>query len=514
MRRLLVRAVVSALVFGLVCAWVGPAGAEPDESAIQCIQCHVEKKVRLDIIDDWRGSIHFRNDVTCGKCHELAETDVAAIPEPGEGAHTKPDAGTVVFMCGQCHKDYVDYYPESAHFRKERQSCLMCHATGGNSHSIQPASLAIIHPDRCTSCHSFDRAQEAKQALTQAEQSIADLDGMLTQWSASGRGTPALNDLLERARALRTRARLELHTFRLDRIRSVAAEVAKLDDELNAEEQAMLAEYIARSRPQTAVDEAVILCIDCHRDVSDEHVKLIDDWRGSIHYRNHITCGQCHGFSDTDMDAIPDPGEGLHTRPDPDAVVSMCGQCHREWVDFYPLSAHFRKERQSCVMCHASGGDSHNIQAASLSVIREENCSECHSYDWALQAKDTFASISEAHERLGERLASLSAAGYHSIRLEKLQETADELYERVPLELHTFQLKRIKGIGETLGDIDKKIADEEERIRAKLQVQAERKSIGVLMLVACLITSALILAFRQTYIEEWRAAHPPPSADA
>ena len=264
---------------------------------------------------------------------------------------------------------------------------------------------------------------------------------------------------------------------------------------------------------RAAVDEEAILCIECHADMSDAHAAIVTDWRGSLLYANDVTCGQCHGFSDTDFDAMPEPGDAPHAKPDTARTVAMCAKCHRQALDYYPLSAHFQKKRQSCLMCHATRGGSHDLQAASLDIIQPERCSKCHEYDWALQAKEAFAAADHADAHLNETVEALAEKGYHSTRLKDLHATAHDIRDRLPLELHTFRLARIKAVSESLTELDTFMNDEEARILRKLGTQARRQKVGIAVMVSCFFLSALILAFRQTYIDDWRAEHGPPPAD-
>lgn len=263
-----------------------------------------------------------------------------------------------------------------------------------------------------------------------------------------------------------------------------------------------------------AIDESAIQCIECHADEGEKYVGLIEEWRSSIHYANGVTCGQCHQMSDTDFDVLPDPGEGAHTKPDTVRTVAMCAQCHREWIDYYPLSAHFQKKRVSCVMCHGGGGNNHGIQRASLAIITEKRCAECHTYERAEQVKAAFAEVAEADARLDRAIEEITERGYHSTRLADLHDASHALEKRMPLELHTFQLRRIKAMTKSITDIEETVLGEEDRILAKLAAQAVRRKVGLFIFASCFVLSGLILAYRQTYVDEWRATHGPPSSKA
>lgn len=263
----------------------------------------------------------------------------------------------------------------------------------------------------------------------------------------------------------------------------------------------------ARAAAAAPVDESAIVCLECHAEMNPE---VVAGWRRSVHYEQGVTCGRCHQMSDTDFDAIPAPLEGNHVRPDTGRTLAMCANCHKQWIDYYPLSAHFQQKRISCVMCHGGDGSNHAITRASLDIITPDRCTKCHTYDRAQQAKKAVKDAEAAYQDLLQSLEEIEEKGYHSTREAGYRDAAKALDERLPLELHTFRLQRIKEVTRTMTQMDTHIRGEEERIVASLDAQRRRQKIGVLVLVSCPLLSLLVLAYRQTFIDEWRAKYGPP----
>jgi len=59
---------------------------------------------------------------------------------------------------------------------------VTCHG----SHNIQKASINIINEQRCTQCHSYERAKQMKQALFLVENQLVSMENDLVRLKASG----------------------------------------------------------------------------------------------------------------------------------------------------------------------------------------------------------------------------------------------------------------------------------------------------------------------------------------
>jgi nitrate/TMAO reductase-like tetraheme cytochrome c subunit len=176
------------------------AGNEPI-----CIQCHdsdMMKPAFRKIPGEWRQSWHYQNGVACNDCHGGDPKDAAMAMSPQRGFVGTPKYQLVPEFCGKCHVGILKNYLESGHGRALKASgsgpnCVTCHG----SHDIRKASIDIINEERCTQCHTYDRARTMKQALFATEKKIQDLDTALKKLSSQGIYTEEESKVLFRTEA-------------------------------------------------------------------------------------------------------------------------------------------------------------------------------------------------------------------------------------------------------------------------------------------------------------------------
>jgi hypothetical protein len=91
-----------------------------------------------------------------------------------------PASRQVPEFCGKCHIGILKNYLESGHGKALRSTgkgptCVVCHG----SHNVQPANIDIINEQRCSKCHSYERAKVMKQALFLVEKKAGEItDGI------------------------------------------------------------------------------------------------------------------------------------------------------------------------------------------------------------------------------------------------------------------------------------------------------------------------------------------------
>lgn len=155
-------------VFGLALTF--SQGVKAEESV--CVTCH--QGVSEQLVNDWKQSIHFENGVTCHDCHGGNPHDEASAMDPKSGFKGVPSVGQIPNLCGTCHVGVKDNYAGSLHGQAGASgpNCVTCHT----AHHQQKASLDLIQPELCGSCHSFDRAQEIKTSMATVENKIEGLD--------------------------------------------------------------------------------------------------------------------------------------------------------------------------------------------------------------------------------------------------------------------------------------------------------------------------------------------------
>jgi len=173
--------------FILACATIGAAAQSTEPVCIQCHDTDMMKAGLRKVPAEWRKSWHYQNGVACNDCHGGDPIDAAMAMSPQRGFAGKPSYEGVPEFCGKCHIGILKNYRESGHGKALKASgsgpnCVTCHG----SHAIQKANIDIINEERCTQCHSYDRAEIMKQALFATEKNIRDIDNSLKRLSSQG----------------------------------------------------------------------------------------------------------------------------------------------------------------------------------------------------------------------------------------------------------------------------------------------------------------------------------------
>ena len=177
------RGLLAALLFLTL---VTPAAAA--ESV--CIVCHSSAMMKpefLKVYQEWKGSWHAQNNVSCNDCHGGDPTGIANAMSPQRGFLGVPKPTAVPEFCGKCHiaisKDYLDSGHGKALMTKGTgPNCVTCHG----AHNVQKARLSIINDTLCSRCHSYERAQLMKEALFGTEEKISAIGGELQTIRSNG----------------------------------------------------------------------------------------------------------------------------------------------------------------------------------------------------------------------------------------------------------------------------------------------------------------------------------------
>jgi nitrate/TMAO reductase-like tetraheme cytochrome c subunit len=166
------------------------AGQAVENQEPVCIQCHDSDMMKPEfrkIPAEWRQSWHYQNGVACNDCHGGDPVDAAMAMSPQRGFVGAPKYQAVPEFCGKCHIGILKNYIESGHGKALKASgrgpnCVTCHG----SHRVQKADIDIINEQRCSQCHTYDRARTMKQALFATEQKIRDIGNSLKKLSSQG----------------------------------------------------------------------------------------------------------------------------------------------------------------------------------------------------------------------------------------------------------------------------------------------------------------------------------------
>jgi len=153
-------------------------GERIEENA--CIDCHSSEQMKpsfRDIPDEWKKSWHAQNNISCQDCHGGDPKDPSVAMTHQRGFVGTPAPRQIPEFCGKCHIGILKNYLESGHGKALRSTgkgphCVVCHG----SHNIQRANIEIINEQRCTKCHSYERARVMKQALFLVEKKAGEIE--------------------------------------------------------------------------------------------------------------------------------------------------------------------------------------------------------------------------------------------------------------------------------------------------------------------------------------------------
>lgn len=230
----------SALVVGTTPVWANG----PSSSSNSCVKCHsilpsdtfLGKRYHV-----WKGSIHARMDITCNLCHggnpKAADKDGA---HQGVFNSGRPQSSTyfknVPSTCGGCHRLEYNRFKRSVHFKELQTTgrgpnCVTCH---------ESKTGQIIHPtqvvETCSVCHN-ERLEILPQIPVQAYgvllrmnfaaemQSITEQ--LVSMAEEGGQGVGEAEQKLEAAREGLSLARIEWHTFSLNKVEASLNDVFK-----------------------------------------------------------------------------------------------------------------------------------------------------------------------------------------------------------------------------------------------------------------------------------------------
>lgn len=228
-----------------VCA----APALPKEAPLPtCIECHASMQDQPKVyqpVEKWRGSVHAKNGISCNGCHGGDPTimdEDAMSPDKGFKDISKPEA--IPDFCGACHLGVKEDYLASAHGKalgRGGPQCATCHG----AHGIQLASPQLINPKSCTRCHSYERAEQIREALATTDERISALDRELKDLHRMGMEVGDLQGGLFDTR--NTFHRL-FHSVDVQKVRGNTADILGRLSEINRQMEAIQAQLSHRKR--------------------------------------------------------------------------------------------------------------------------------------------------------------------------------------------------------------------------------------------------------------------------
>jgi hypothetical protein len=205
-----------------------------------CLQCHGGQEGRLGApVGQWQSSIHAQNGISCHDCHGGDPTDFAMAMDPSRGFIGVPAYTEVPAFCARCHLGVGEDYAASAHgqaLERGGPQCVVCH---GN-HAVVKASIELINEQSCSRCHDYERAAQIKQAISQTEGTLTQLDKQIAGLHRLGIDTQKIKGELF---AGRNDFRRLFHTVNLKKMQAQTDEfgkrLGKVQEEVNSIQQTL-----------------------------------------------------------------------------------------------------------------------------------------------------------------------------------------------------------------------------------------------------------------------------------
>ena len=177
------------------------------------------------------------------------------------------------------------------------------------------------------------------------------------------------------------------------------------------------------------------------------------EWRKSWHYKNGVSCQDCHGGDPKDAARSMKPESGFVGVPKPKKVPEFCGKCHLGIKENYLESGHGKALKATgrgpnCVTCHHS----HDIQKADINIINEKLCGVCHTYDRAKEMKAALLLTEQKINEIDRDLKTLKAGLISTQDEEKVLFQTQAEYRTL---FHTVDVKMVQARTE---EFSKKLA--------------------------------------------------------
>ncbi len=150
-----------------------------------CYSCHtslvLDKKDFLPVLLE-RDSVHFKNNKFCSDCHKPTNNYLIKRQDSSRDKiysicpfYKTPlgDKNRINEICGGCHKEEYEDFLSGVH--RTKLDCVYCH----NNHGIKKASLDIIKPEKCSTCHRYPNIAPVRDEFRKAETILLSTESFL-----------------------------------------------------------------------------------------------------------------------------------------------------------------------------------------------------------------------------------------------------------------------------------------------------------------------------------------------
>ncbi len=220
-----------------------------------CVSCHQNLPGKLSaVVQEWKQSIHFRNNVTCDGCHggdpsvkqgqfdsEEAfknhshlhrDREFLLVPRT-ESLFTSAVRGRAVsYFCGKCHSNIKEKHLGSPHGELGNPTCLYCHGRG--SHAIQESRPEIIdvksrsEGGRCATCHrvaTMEAVSNIYHIMVNAQLQLENSSKLYDWLEAHGYKNLAMDKMYHHSRETLSQLRQTFHSFNMREINEFASSI-------------------------------------------------------------------------------------------------------------------------------------------------------------------------------------------------------------------------------------------------------------------------------------------------
>lgn len=240
---------------------------------------------------------------------------------------------------------------------------------------------------------------------------------------------------------------------------------------------------------------AETVCTECHAGQPGPLGEPVEEWHGSVHAENGISCHDCHGGDPTDFAMAMSPERGFIGAPEYEEVPEFCGRCHVGVAEAYMAGLHGQvldAGGAQCVVCHGN----HAVQRASLDLINEEKCSMCHEYDRAALIKLSLTETDEMILNVEQDLDRLYKLGFAIDEMQGSLFNQRNAFHRI---FHGVDVERVRketaGVQAEVGKITKQIAELDTTL-------GKRKLWGSVVIGLFILAGVVLMLVRKAYEED------------
>ncbi len=220
-----------------------------------CVSCHQNLIGKLsEVVEQWKQSIHFQNNVTCDGCHggdsslEREQFDSDEVFKNRSHLHRDREflvmprtdslftsavrGRSVSYFCGKCHSNIKEKHLGSPHGELGNPTCLYCHGRG--SHAIQESTPEIIdirsrrEGGRCATCHraaTMETVSNIYHIMVNAQLQLENSSKLYDWLEAHGYKNLAMDKMYHHSRETLSQLRQTFHSFNMREINEFASSI-------------------------------------------------------------------------------------------------------------------------------------------------------------------------------------------------------------------------------------------------------------------------------------------------